>query len=443
MIRRLLVCSLMLFCLFAFGCSWFGGSESDNQQKAKDDTTAYSKRLVRDRDDVRDSLKAAKAVINKVEAGTNQSETSPNAAGRSTSPPKPSATKEPAKPEFNPDKVTEALNQLEPSGKWLDELDAALRHVPGSEKSLSIIEQVRTARKNAINNLSAVANALRDEDRDKVDSVALSKRLKDTTSEIDSALTQLPQINIPLDLEAPPSGIWQAIFDWAPTVGIVLVAIIGLVLLVFVIKTLLKLSAGRTEARIASRLKPLASNVQKQHEDFAAQLAKLTSSQNDLLTRINDFEFELKRVSRIARDAANDGMRGRSLASEMPISFREPVEKVEPLFPISTGDYLNKMQRSSNIVRPDFQNDILVSDPGGTGELVLIRDTTIPDDLQPLFVIPRYTQFQTKQDFYTYYQKYYECDRPTAGDVWIIDPAVVSRVSGGWQLREKGVLEVR
>jgi len=113
------------------------------------------------------------------------------------------------------------------------------------------------------------------------------------------------------------------------------------------------------------------------------------------------------------------------------------------VFPISIGDYLSKMQRSSNIVRPDFQNDILVSDPGGTGELVLIRDAAISDELQPLFVVPRVTQFQTKQDFYTYYQKYYECARPAAGDIWIIDPAVVSRVSGGWQLREKGVLEVR
>ena len=56
-------------------------------------------------------------------------------------------------------------------------------------------------------------------------------------------------------------------------------------------------------------------------------------------------------------------MRGRPLSSPLPVSFRESVEKVEAVFPISIGDYLNKMQRSSNIVRPDFQNDILVSDP--------------------------------------------------------------------------------
>jgi hypothetical protein len=30
-----------------------------------------------------------------------------------------------------------------------------------------------------------------------------------------------------------------------------------------------------------------------------------------------------------------------------------------------------------------------------------------------------------------------------AGDVWIIGPAVVEKVAGGWQLREKGMLEIR
>jgi hypothetical protein len=101
------------------------------------------------------------------------------------------------------------------------------------------------------------------------------------------------------------------------------------------------------------------------------------------------------------------------------------------------------MDRYALVVRPDFQNGILVNDPEGKGELVLIRDSRLPDETQPLFVIPRATQFLNKQDFHTYYQKYYDCVRPSAGDVWIIDPAVVEKVTGGWQLREKGVLEIR
>ncbi len=99
------------------------------------------------------------------------------------------------------------------------------------------------------------------------------------------------------------------------------------------------------------------------------------------------------------------------------------------------------MQRYATVVKPDFQNGILVADTENKGELVLVQDASISHDT--LFIIPRATQFQMKQDFYTYYERYYDCERPASGTVWILDPAVVERVQGGWTLREKGVLEVR
>ena len=437
MTRWLLACSVMLLCLLAFGC----GSDlrPDNQQKAKDSAIADSRDLAAYRDDLRNSLESTRDLIENV--GTKQTGRIQGGARSSPSPKSPSTND--LLQEFDKSKVIGAIDKLEGTGKTLDKLEIALRHTAGAENSSSAIAQIKIARTDALTHLEAAASALSGEDQGKSDSAQLNKHLKDAKGEVESALIKLAEINNPVGVGESRSGWLQMVFDWAPTVGIVIAAILILVLLVFVIKAVVKLSSDKAEARIASRLKPLASNVQKQHEDFVAQLAKLTSTHNDLRSRFDDFELELKRVSRIARDAANDGMRGRLATSPMPVSFREVVERVEPTFPISTGDYLNKMQRSSNIVRPDFQNDILVNDPDGTGELVLIRDVTIPDDLQPLFIVPRFTQFQTKQDFYTYYQKYYDCDRPSAGDVWIIDPAVVSKVSGGWQLREKGVLEIR
>nr|MDQ5835389.1 hypothetical protein [Acidobacteriota bacterium] len=116
-------------------------------------------------------------------------------------------------------------------------------------------------------------------------------------------------------------------------------------------------------------------------------------------------------------------------------------EKEEPAFPAAAEDYLNRNRRSAVVVKPDFQNGILVQDAEGQGEFMLVRDHSAPDEL--LYVIPRTGYFQTKQDFLTYYAKYYECARPSAGTVWIVQPAVVDRVSGGWSLREKGELEVR
>ena len=49
-----------------------------------------------------------------------------------------------------------------------------------------------------------------------------------------------------------------------------------------------------------------------------------------------------------------------------------------------------------------------------------------------------------KQDFYNYYDSFYHCDRSARRQAFgLFNPAVVEKVNGGWQLREKGRLEVR
>ena len=112
-------------------------------------------------------------------------------------------------------------------------------------------------------------------------------------------------------------------------------------------------------------------------------------------------------------------------------------------FPISAESYLDQVRQIAMVVRPDFQKGILVGAPTGNGELVLIRNSSQSVERQTLFLLPRVTQFQTKQEFYTYYEKYYQCEKPSAGDVWIVEPATVSKVEGGWQLKKKGVLDIR
>ena len=54
-----------------------------------------------------------------------------------------------------------------------------------------------------------------------------------------------------------------------------------------------------------------------------------------------------------------------------------PQSKEELVFPVSADDYLQRIKtenRQGTVVRPDFQNGILVKDPEGRGELVLIED---------------------------------------------------------------------
>jgi formylglycine-generating enzyme required for sulfatase activity len=135
----------------------------------------------------------------------------------------------------------------------------------------------------------------------------------------------------------------------------------------------------------------------------------------------------------------SDSRSGKSIPKE---SKAPTTAKVAVGFPIAAADYIAKMRGSLTVVRHDMVRNFLVSGPDGKGELALICEVTALDT-KSLFVVPRITPFLTTDAFYNLYERYYDCAKPSLGDVWIINPAVVSEVPGGWKLRNKGVLEVR
>lgn len=222
----------------------------------------------------------------------------------------------------------------------------------------------------------------------------------------------------------------------------IIAVLLLLVLLGGAVRFLWTRSWKTLESNVGQLVKAHVAAARDGQPDYAPKLSSLASTQADINTKLSELDTEVRSLARLVRDSvARRSDRNPSYGAS---NYAEDVSpKDEPEFPVSAVDYLDKMNRFANVVKPDFQNGILVNDPEGDGELVLIRDPRSRDDTQPLFVIPRATQFHTKQDFYTYYQKYYDCVRPTGGDVWIIGPAVVEKVTGGWQLREKGMLEVR
>lgn len=218
----------------------------------------------------------------------------------------------------------------------------------------------------------------------------------------------------------------------------IIAGLLVLALLVSVVNHLWNRSWKTLESNVGQLVKAHVAAARDGQPDYAPKLSSLASTQADINSKLNELDTEVRSLARLIRDSLSR----RPDRNPSYQSYGDDVSpKEEPEFPVSATNYLDKMNRFANVVKPDFQNGILINDPEGAGEFVLIRDSR--DDAQPLFVIPRATQFHTKQDFYTYYQKYYDCVRPTAGDVWIIGPAVVERVTGGWQLREKGMLEVR
>jgi hypothetical protein len=108
---------------------------------------------------------------------------------------------------------------------------------------------------------------------------------------------------------------------------------------------------------------------------------------------------------------------------------------VAPAFPSLVASYL-KRTRSANKTNVTFDYESGSFVPVEDGEFVVVTNTDQP------VVLPRAPKFSTKRDFYEFYQDYYHCPNPDAGDVQIIQPAFVSRAANGWTLVATGILDV-
>ena len=108
---------------------------------------------------------------------------------------------------------------------------------------------------------------------------------------------------------------------------------------------------------------------------------------------------------------------------------------IAPAFPSLVASYLKRTKATNKInVTFDYETGVFV--PVEDGEFVVVTNTDQP------VVMPRATKFSAKRDFYEFYQDYYHCPNPDAGDVQIIQPAFVSRAANGWNLVATGILDV-
>ena len=109
-----------------------------------------------------------------------------------------------------------------------------------------------------------------------------------------------------------------------------------------------------------------------------------------------------------------------------------------PAFPSTVAEYLKRTKSAHKTsVTFDYETESFV--PVEDGEFVVVNNGD-PNN-QPI-VLPRATRFATRRDFYEYYQDYYHCTNPDAGEVRILRPAAVSRAGAGWRLQATGLLEV-
>jgi hypothetical protein len=108
---------------------------------------------------------------------------------------------------------------------------------------------------------------------------------------------------------------------------------------------------------------------------------------------------------------------------------------VAPAFPSTVALYL-KRTRAANKVNVTFDYETESFVPVEDGEFVVVTNS------EPAIVLPRAPRFGSRRDFYEYYQDYYHCPKPDAGEVQIVQPATVVSTASGWKLETMGVLEV-
>jgi hypothetical protein len=111
---------------------------------------------------------------------------------------------------------------------------------------------------------------------------------------------------------------------------------------------------------------------------------------------------------------------------------------IGPSFPSSVAHYLRRTKVANKFnVTFDYEIELFV--PVEDGEFVLI---STGDEASQQIVLPRSARFATRRDFYEFYQDYYHCPTPNAGEVHIIQPAAVVPTVSGWKLLAPGILEV-
>jgi hypothetical protein len=108
---------------------------------------------------------------------------------------------------------------------------------------------------------------------------------------------------------------------------------------------------------------------------------------------------------------------------------------VAPAFPSTVALYL-KRTRSADKTNVTFDYETEVFVPVEDGEFVVVTSHDLA------VVLPRAPRFASRRDFYEFYQDYYHCPSPDAGEVNIIEPATVARTPNGWRLESTGALEV-
>jgi hypothetical protein len=183
-------------------------------------------------------------------------------------------------------------------------------------------------------------------------------------------------------------------------------------------------------------------DVSSQVEELLKEVKSIKEKLDSLSIKATD-EHELE-PDDIARGAGGDDER--MPVTSDPLFFESSAaDETQPpsLFPNSVKDCLLQIEKSNaytcGVKAETLQDGIFVRSEDGP--FLLIEEDNKSNS--SFFVIPRILRFTSTQD-YDHYRRYYECANPSAGEVWIVRPAVVVTEGheGEWKLMDKGQLKI-
>lgn len=194
----------------------------------------------------------------------------------------------------------------------------------------------------------------------------------------------------------------------------------------------LDVAYGRSHQSI-EKLKQVLSETKKYAESVGANLSRV---QDDLGLKIESAKRNSEEAKKMARSLESAPASVEPLRAEQRL---EPVDP-EPSFPALVSDYLNRIKGNRKKgLEADFRTNTLVPTTDGSAPFMFVEDI---DGSGAGIVLPK-PRLQRSQEFSSYYKGYYYCNEPSAGEVYIVEPAIVEREGNGWRLRHMGRMEIR
>jgi predicted nucleic acid-binding Zn-ribbon protein len=137
---------------------------------------------------------------------------------------------------------------------------------------------------------------------------------------------------------------------------------------------------------------------------------------------------------------ALEGNRHASVAMMQPILADLPVVKSPPQEG-TVADFIGRFDGNGIKAKPAFMsNDMLEKTDGEAIYLLFQTDR----QQSSFFAIPIHPRFTSTQD-YSRFSKFYDCDQPSSGEVWIVAPAhaTYDEQANQWRLSKRGKLQIK